>query len=172
MEPSAQIEFKNNLSQTLLDLKLNSEEFHVYAARSLGLDDNLTEAFQKERAYKNALKHYKDREIWKRERNKSRYELEEKFNFDTKHGMHLVRLYLMCIEALTTHTINVKRSDAEFLLSIRNGAWSYDELIDWASKKDEELNELYKTSTLRHEPNRVEINNWLINTQINFYNLK
>lgn len=172
MEPSAQIEFKNNLSQVLLDMKLNSEEFHIYAARSLGLDDNLTEAFQKERAYKNALKHYKDREIWKKERNKVRFELEEKFSFDTKHGMHLVRLYLSCIEMLKTHTITVKRPDAEFLLSIRNGAWSYDELIEWASKKDEELNELYKTSTLRHEPNRVEINNWLINTQTTFYNLK
>lgn len=169
MDPAAQIKFKEEIHNVLVDLKLNSDEFHMYAARSLGLNDNLTEAFQKERAYKSALREFKQYEIWKLERNKARFELEEKYHYDVKYGMHLIRLYLMCIEILRDHKINVKRPDAEFLLSIRNGAWTYDQLIEWAENQDKILDELYITSTLRKEPERIKINDWLIKTQIDFY---
>lgn len=56
----------------------------------------------------------------------------------------------------------MKRHDAEELLAIRNGLWTYEELIDWAEKQDKILDELYKTSTLKIEPNRKKINEWLI----------
>ncbi len=171
MEPSAQIKFKEDFENILTQLKLNHEDFDKYAARSLGLNDNLTEAFQKERAYKSALRDYKNWEVWKLERNKARFELEEKFHYDTKHGSHLVRLYLMCIEVLQTHKINVKRPDAEFLLSIRNGAWSYDQLIEWAENQNKIIDDLYKISTLKNEPERLKINEWLINVQLNFYQM-
>lgn len=171
MDSAAQIKFKEDLGDIFIQLKLNHEDFDKYAARSLGLNDNLTEAFQKERAYKAALRDYKNWQTWKLERNKARFELENKFLYDTKHGLHLVRLYLMCIEVLKTHKINVKRPDAEFLLSIRNGAWSYDELIEWAEKQNVIINDLYETSTLRKEPERNKINDWLINTQKDFYKL-
>ena len=75
------------------------------------------------------------------------------------------------IRQLETHKINVKRSDAEFLLSIRNGAWTYDELIEWAESKNKIINNLYETSTLRREPERTKINDWLIETQEKFYKL-
>jgi hypothetical protein len=169
MEPASQIKFRNELYDVLVDLRLNHDDFHIYAARSLGLNDNLTEAFQKERAYKSALREYQQWEIWKLERNKARFELEEKYHYDTKHGMHLVRLYLMCAEILRDYKINVKRPDAEFLLSIRNGAWSYDQLIEWAENQDKIMDELYKTSSLRREPERVIINDWLVKTQFDFY---
>lgn len=169
MDPAAQIKFKEEIHDVLVDLKLNSDDFHTYAARSLGLNDNLTEAFQRERAYKCALREFQQYEIWKLERNKARFELEEKYHYDVKHGMHLVRLYLMCNEILRDHKVNVKRTDAEFLLSIRNGAWAYDQLIEWAENQDKILEELYKTSTLRREPERVKINDWLIKTQMDFY---
>lgn len=81
-----------------------------------------------------------------------------------KHGMHLVRLYRQCIELLRDGKLNVKRHDAQELLEIRNGAWTYEQLIEWAESQDKIIDELYKTSTLPKEPNRVKINNWLINT--------
>lgn len=164
MEPAAEIKFKNELEDVLIDLKLNHEDFHMYAARSLGLNDNLTEAFQRERAYKLALHEYKCWQTWKLERNKARFELEEKYTYDTKHASHLIRLTLMCKEILETHKINVKRPDAEFLLAIRNGLWSYDELMSWYENQAIILDDLYQTSNLRNEPERVKINNWLINS--------
>ena len=72
-----------------------------------------------------------------------------------KHAMHLVRLMRMCREILTEGVVFVRRPDAEELLAIRNGAWEYDQLIEWAEKQDAELEELVKTSPLPHSPDRV-----------------
>jgi hypothetical protein len=86
---------------------------------------------------------------WKRNRNVKRNELEEKYGYDSKHAMHLVRLLRMGAEALTTGELVVKRPDAEELLAIRNGAWSYDELIKYAESMDKHVREvLYKTTKL------------------------
>ena len=73
---------------------------------------------------------------WKKNRNVARSELEENFGYDTKHAMHLVRLLRMGVEALTTGQIIVKRPDAEELLAIRNGAWTYDEIVRYAEDTD------------------------------------
>ena len=90
---------------------------------------------------------------WKKNRNEKRSELEEKFNMDTKHAMHLVRLLRMGEEILSEGIVKVKRPDAEELLSIRNGAWTYEELIEYAEEKDNYIREvLYKASQLRKNP--------------------
>lgn len=163
LENDAAIKFRNELYNKLIDLKINHDDMHVYAARSLGLNDNLLFAFKKEKVFKNALKEWNDFNVWKKTRNKKRFELEEKYHYDVKHGMHLVRLYRQCIELLRDCKLNVRRPDAPELLEIRNGAWSFDELIEWAKKQDLILDELYKTSLLPKEPNKELINNWLIN---------
>jgi len=66
---------------------------------------------------------------WKNNRNEARAELEYDHGYDTKHAMHLVRLMRMGKEALTEGKITVKRPDAEELLYIRSGGWTYDELL-------------------------------------------
>lgn len=71
-----------------------------------------------------------------------------------KHAMHLVRLLRMGAEALETGVLNVKRPDAAELLEIRNGAWSYDELVEYAEDMDRHVREvLYKTTQLPRTPN-------------------
>lgn len=164
LENDVAIKFRNELYNKLIDLKINHDDMHVYAARSLGLNDNLLLSFKKERVFKNALKEWNDFNVWKKTRNKKRFELEEKYHYDVKHGMHLVRLYRQCIELLRDCKLNVRRPDAPELLEIRNGAWSFDELIEWAKKQDLILDELYKSSFLPKEPNKELINNWLIKT--------
>jgi predicted nucleotidyltransferase len=72
---------------------------------------------------------------------------------NTKHAMHLVRLMRMCREILTTGEVLVKRPDAEELLSIRNGAWTYEKLIEWADFEDNDLQEVAKSSSLPRSPN-------------------
>jgi hypothetical protein len=63
---------------------------------------------------------------------------------NSKHAMHLVRLTRMAKEILLEGTVKVKRPDAEELNAIRDGAWTYDELIEWADKKNKELDEIYR----------------------------
>jgi len=164
MDKDAAIKFKNELHQVFLELKINSEELDLYAARYLGLNDNLVEEFKKERAYKSAKRDWKHYQDWKTNRNPERAALENEFGFDLKHGMHLVRLYRMCSDLLRDGVYRVKRPDAEELLAIRNGAWTYDELIQYAEDQDKILNDLYETSSLRKEPERKKVNEWLIKT--------
>jgi predicted nucleotidyltransferase len=90
---------------------------------------------------------------WKKNRNVARSELEEHYGYDTKHAMHLVRLLRMGEEALTTGQIIVKRPDAKELLEIRDGAWTYDDLVAYAEEKDNYIhNVLYKQTLLPKNP--------------------
>lgn len=112
-------------------------------------------AYQRERAYHNALTQWHQYENWKKARNPARAELEAKNGYDTKHALHLVRLMRMGEEILLTGEVIVKRPDREELLEIRAGAWSYDRIVDYAEKMDAKLTELEKTSHLPHSPNRA-----------------
>lgn len=90
---------------------------------------------------------------WKRERNVTRSALEEAHGYDTKHAMHLVRLLRMGAEALETGVVNVRRPDAEELLAIRNGAWTYEQVVEYAEDMDNRVqNVLYQNSDLRKSP--------------------
>ena len=90
---------------------------------------------------------------WKENRNEARHELEENFGFDTKHAMHLVRLLRMGVEALRDGEIIVKRPDAQELLSIRNGAWTYEQIVKYAEDMDKEVREVwYKKTSLPKYP--------------------
>lgn len=128
------------------------------AGKVLGLD-NFVEIAKAEREYASAVKDWHQFQEWKRTRNATRAQLEKDFGYDTKHAMHLVRLLRMCEEILTKETVIVKRPDREELLGIRNGAWTYDELISWATTMDAKMNDLYQTSTLRKSVDIVVLDN-------------
>lgn len=104
--------------------------------------------------YQNAKEKHKQYWNWKKNRNQKRSELEEKFHFDTKHASHLVRLLRMGLEALKDGVINVKRPDADELLDIRNGKWTYNEIIEYAEHMENQvLNVWYKKTHLPKKPN-------------------
>lgn len=97
--------------------------------------------------------HYWD---WKKNRNEKRSVLEEQFGYDTKHAMHLVRLLRMGVEALETGVLNVKRPDAQELLAIRNGAWTYEEVVEYAEMMDNKVRvELYPKTSLPKRPDMM-----------------
>lgn len=83
------------------------------------------------------------------------------FHGNSKHGAHLVRLLKMCREILTTGEVNVWRGgrDADELLAIRNGAWTYEQVVEWAEKEDAELEALYRSGkyVIPKEPDREAI---------------
>jgi predicted nucleotidyltransferase len=127
------------------------------AANSLGFDTNFLVHLDRERMYNNAMREWQQYQKWKEERNPARAALEEKFGYDTKHAMHLVRLMRMCREVLIEGKVRVRRPDAEDLLAIRAGSWTYEELIAWAKNQDLELNAVMESSPLPWGPDYKKI---------------
>jgi len=123
--------------------------------KSVGASDEFIDQMMREKAYTNAMNQWQSYQSWKKNRNSKRAELEKKYGFDAKHASHLVRLMRQGIEILKTGHVQVFRPDREELLAIRNGAWTYEELVEFAEKSEAELNELYKTSKLPKQPDRV-----------------
>ena len=114
-----------------------------------GLPEKVTLAdFEAERRYRAAARHWDSYQRWKRERNPARAELEAKFGYDTKHAMHLVRLMRIGLELLETGELSVRRADAEELVAIRQGALSYDELLEEAERLRERMDAVREESPL------------------------
>ena len=114
--------------------------------------DGFVDVVMREKAYKAAMNSWDSYNDWKTNRNPKRKITEDKFGYDLKHASHLVRLMRMCVEIFETKKINVLRPDREELLSIKNGAWTYEQVVEYAEKCEKKLDELYKTSDLPHTP--------------------
>jgi len=127
-------------------------------SKTFNLSSEITNLILRETRYKNDLKDYNSWLNWKQNRNLDRMKLEKDFNYDCKSGAHLKRLMEMSSEILSGKGVIVKRPDAEELLFIRSGGWSYDKLKDWFEKKSIEIEELYKTTTLPKSVNYEKIN--------------
>lgn len=157
VDPATRIAIKERFTQVLYDIRVNADDLWVQAARSIGASDAFIDILWKERAYNNARTEWKQYQNWKATRNPARAELEAHYGYDTKHGMHLVRLMRMGYEILTTGKVYVKRPDAEELLAIRAGAWSYDQIVEYADSMEKKMNEAYTSSPLPPAPDRNKL---------------
>ncbi|NJO18715.1 MAG: hypothetical protein HC877_24245 [Thioploca sp.] len=117
-----------------------------------GFSYNFIELINKEKKYRNALSDWNSYQKWLKERNPKRAKMEQKLTYDPKHCTHLIRLIRMAKEILEDGKVYVKRPDAEELLAIRNGAWSYEQIIEYAEKYDNELEEIKNKSKLPLKP--------------------
>ena len=105
-----------------------------------------------EATYRSALKHWNHYQVWRRDRNPARAELEARYGYDTKHAMHLLRLLRMGMEILETGEVHVYRPDREWLLGVRNGLLEYEELLALAAEYEARLAILQAASTLPEAP--------------------
>ena len=142
------------------DGDIDDDAIQQSAGKLLGYDSNFLELLGMERGYRTQMAQWKQYNDWKINRNKERAALEEKFGMDCKHASHLVRLTKQAKEILETGKVIVRRPDAEELLAIRNGAWTYDQLIEWAQRQEREIDNFYKSgkSPLPKQPDRIAIN--------------
>jgi len=85
----------------------------------------------------------------------------EEHGVDVKFLYHVVRLTLEAEQILTTHTLVLDR-DREILKSIRRGEWTLEQTKEWFTTKERSLEELYASSTLRHNPDEGAIKNLLL----------
>jgi hypothetical protein len=124
----------------------------------LGLGEQVAKLIQSEYAYKRALDKYQSWVNWKKNRNVERAKLEEKSGYDTKHASHLVRLMRMGLEILVDGKVVVKRPDRDEILSIKNGGWSYDKVMEYAHDMQSKLDDAYKITKLPKNVDYIKIN--------------
>lgn len=121
--------------------------------------------------YSQYCRDYADYWAWVSERNEARYSqnIAHEKNYDSKNMMHVFRLLHMAEEIAQEHQINVRRSDRDFLLKIREGAFDYDDLIKKAEDKVEHIKILFEKSDLTDYPNTAQAEEILIQIREAFY---
>ncbi len=157
VEPALRIMLVEGSAAVLAEMGLSADEQWRAAARSVGCSESFVELLDRERRYAARQREWADYQRWQRERNPARAALEARHGYDTKHAAHLVRLLTTCREVLATGVLRVRRHDAAALLAIRDGAWAYEDLLDWAEREDRAMDELCRTSPLPDAPDRAAI---------------
>lgn len=124
--------------------------------------------------YTKYCKDYKEYWEWVEKRNEVRYQTNMSNNagYDSKNMMHCHRLLDTCIEALREEIINVRRPNREQLLEIRNGKYSYEQLLTDAENKLEEISALMLTTNLPNEIDSTLIKEIILSFRKRFYSLK
>lgn len=156
IDPAARIAVQSSFEELVAELMLFRDENarHRMAARTLRYDENFIELLDRERQHQARQRDWEQYQLWLKQRNPARSELEAKFGYDTKHAMHLVRLMRMCREILELGEVRVKRPDREELLAIRQGLWSYEALLEWTEGQEPILEGLYQRSSLPKSPDK------------------
>jgi len=109
--------------------------------------------------YTSHCKDYKEYQDWVKYRNPQRFKENQGKEFDRKNLCHCLRLMTMGIEIAKTGQMNVDRTDIDrdYLLNIRLGNATYDELIAIANEKKKEMAKImeqYRLANMNH--NEVE----------------
>lgn len=89
-----------------------------------------------------------------RNRNVNRPELVEKYGYDTKYAMHIIRVLSEGIELMKTGTITLPNPRKNELVAIRTGEWTSDRVIEESKKLLDEMAVLKETSVLQPKINR------------------
>jgi hypothetical protein len=92
----------------------------------------------------------------------------EKFGFDAKFAYHVVRLALEAEQILQEGDLDVTRN-REVLKSIRRGEWTQEQIRDWFTTKERQLDDLYQRSTLRDKPDEQALKTLLLSCIENHY---
>lgn len=90
-----------------------------------------------------------------------RQKLREEFGFDVKFAYHVVRLLDEAEQILANGDIDLRRN-REQLKAIRRGEMSEQEIREWATAKEKNLEELYHNSKLPHSPDEEKIKKLLL----------
>jgi len=127
-------------------------------------ENSLTIVYYNKDGYTSHCKDYREYQEWLKNRNTQRYVDIKNHNqkIDGKNMLHCRRLLDMAVEIAKTGEFNIRRSNAEYLLKIRKGLVSLDEIIENAEKDIEGLDELYKNSNLPDNVDSKFVNDILL----------
>lgn len=113
-------------------------------------------------------KHWKE---WKENRNPVRYQSNLHKNYDAKNMCESFRLVTMAIEIANGDGFNCDRRniDREFLLSIKNHKYEYDELMNMLQKKEKELVNVMANTSLKDVNDKELVKKILVSIRKDFY---
>lgn len=120
--------------------------------------------------YSQHCRMYKEYQDWVKFRNPERFNDNKDKEFDRKNVAHAVRLMHMGIELAKTGQFNVNRTeiDRDFILKIRLGETTYDEIISYLDSKQQEMKDAMDKSDLPNEIDVNFVNNLLIDLRKEF----
>lgn len=95
----------------------------------------------------------------------NRPELEEKYGFDTKYAMHILRLGFQGVELLSTGrlTLPMPKKDRAFVYATRLGEVPLQDVLTKAGELEREIKDLLSEAPLRDKPDRDYIESWMLN---------
>jgi hypothetical protein len=123
--------------------------------------------------YSEHCKDFKSYEDWLANKNEARW-VDVKSHgqkIDGKNMMHSKRLMSMAREIAEGKGINVRRDDAEYLISIRRGEIDLQTLIDEVEAEIVEIDRLFTESELPDSVNKKFVDELLIKIRKTIYNL-
>lgn len=85
----------------------------------------------------------------------------EKHGYSTKEAYHTVRLMLEAEQILVEGDLDLERN-RELLKTIRGGSWTADEVKQYFTDKERQLEQAYADSKLRHSPDEAAIKTLLL----------
>ena len=131
----------------------------------------LTYLFFNQDGYSVYCRNHREYWQWVVERNDVRYEgtLAHGQGYDAKNMMHTLRLLDMVIEILRDGELNVRRPDREFLLSVKRGEYSLNEVLEMAEQRLTLLDLLKESSTLAVAPNDAFVRRILVEMRTELY---
>ena len=89
---------------------------------------------------------------------------------DKKNLMHTMRL-LLCAKSIAqtgVPKVHFEGEERDYLMGIRKGQYSYDEIMEKAENLMEEVDELFDKSSLPRSANIKKINRWYRNTMMKY----
>jgi predicted nucleotidyltransferase len=90
-----------------------------------------------------------------------RPELEQKYGYDVKAGMHVIRLLYECQELVSTGKITLPRPERDLLIRVRTGKYSMDKVLAMAQKQFADCEEAARASSLPEKIDRAAVSTLL-----------
>jgi hypothetical protein len=90
-----------------------------------------------------------------------RPELEEKYGYDVKAGMHVLRLLYECQELVLTGKITLPRPERDLLIKARTGKFSMEKILAMAQRLFAECEEAARHSFLPEKVDRAAVSKLL-----------
>jgi len=129
--------------------------------------------FYNKDGYSQHCKEFKEYQEWMENKNEARW-VDVKSHgqkIDGKNMMHSKRLMSMAREIAEGKGINVRREDAEYLISIRRGAVDLQTLIDEVESEIVEIDKLFEESDLPDSVEQEFVNKLLVKIRKSIYKL-
>ncbi|TJZ51824.1 nucleotidyltransferase [Sphingobacterium olei] len=127
--------------------------------------------FVNQDAYSSYCKAYKEYFDWVVRRNENRFQgtLKHGQGYDAKNMMHTIRLLELAKEILLDGILSVRRPNREYLLKIKSGYYSYDDLCRQSERLMKEIDVLSKSCTLPERPDSRKLAQLLVSIREQLY---